>query len=93
MENNIEMIRKIIREAMATEDVESAINRSGNPYISEEAANNEEGSNEIEILDWMRFEEFGTCILEELKYEGDFDTILFKVKKGLEVEDGWTFDY
>jgi len=73
-------LRKVIREALEKTDFAAL-------------AENIDSIDDKEILDWMRFEEFGTRLLAYIGYKRSFREILYNIKREVETEEGWHFDY
>ncbi|MGP8215674.1 MAG: hypothetical protein ACLQQ4_08945 [Bacteroidia bacterium] len=45
------------------------------------------------IREWDDFDVFGAAILKAVGYKGDYDQVLYQIKRDFETEEGWKFDY
>jgi hypothetical protein len=84
MTNEKELLRKIILETLLAE-----FNTAG---MSENIEGSENFQNEKIHFIWPLFEEFGTRLLEETNYQGDWYTALKTVKKDLAEHQDWDWE-
>lgn len=78
---HIEELREAIRKILEK-----------NNSMPKERVINEEIAGNREIQDWIRYEHFGWLVLRQVQYQGEFQSVLYAIKKILEESDGWLFD-